>query len=91
MSSNIQLLTFLLTFLYGILSTILFRINAYLIKDIKKVLKDIITILFTFDIIIIYSLLMYRINGGIIHIYFVITLILGMYIGNLCKFYVNKK
>lgn len=81
MTSNIQLLSFLVSFLFGICFYFLTIINFKLIIDLKRYLKHIITFIFVLDMIIIYSIIIYHINKGYFHIYFVLMVIFGFVIG----------
>lgn len=98
MDSYIQVLSFLLSFFYGMLFYLLTRFNYYILEKKKVFLKFLVTLVFIIDIVILYVYLMYKINNGNFHIYFCIVLILGYILMNkmyertkkLCKKCVNK-
>ena len=98
MDSFIQLLSFLASFLYGIIFYLLTKFNYFILDNKKGIVKFIITLVFIIDIVILYIYVMYRINNGYFHIYFVILVILGFilmhklykYLQMLCKSCVNK-
>ena len=98
MNSTIQLISFLVSFIYGILFYLLTRFNKYIIENRRIVFRFIITLIFIIDIAILYIYIMYRINNGYFHIYFIFTVILGFVvthvfyrkIKNMCKNCVNK-
>ncbi len=98
MNSTIQLISFLVSFIYGILFYLLTRFNKYIIENRRIVFRFIITLIFIIDIAILYIYIMYRINHGYFHIYFIFTVILGFVvthvfyrkIKNMCKNCVNK-
>lgn len=77
MNSYLQLLSFFVSFGYGMLFYLLTRFNKFILSNKKYFLQFIITLVFIIDIVIIYIYIMYKINNGIIHPYFVITLIIG--------------
>lgn len=77
MSSSIQVLSFVLSFFYGILFYLGAKFNNYITYNKNSIFKLIITSIFVLDFVILYVYLMYKINYGIIHPYFLITLILG--------------
>lgn len=96
MTANMQLLTFILSFLYGIAASFLFKLNYKIVNNLKRVFNNIITIIFTLDVLIIYVVLIYYLNNGYLHIYFIMTLLIGIFIGfsylkdvNLRKIYVK--
>ncbi len=96
MTANMQLLTFIFSFLYGIIASFLFKLNYKIVNNLKRVFNNIITIIFTLDVLIIYVVLIYYLNNGYLHIYFIMTLLIGIFIGfsylkdvNLRKIYVK--
>ena len=76
MSSTLQLISFLVSFLYGIF-------NFYLIKDLKLYLKHILTFIYVIDMTIIYIIIFYHLNKGYFHIYFILMVFVGFFIGYL--------
>lgn len=98
MNSIVQLLSFLVSFVYGCIFYWLTRFNYGLLKDKKVTTKFIVTLVFIVDIVIIYIYLLYKINHGYFHIYFVLMLILGFSLMNVwgnkiinfCQKYVKK-
>lgn len=87
MTSNMQLLTFLISFIYGVLFYYLTIINFKLIEDLKKYMKHIITFIYVLDMIIIYIIMLYNLNKGYFHIYFIVMVIIGYFVG----FITNKR
>lgn len=98
MNSTVQLISFLVSFIYGIIFYLLTRFNKYIIENRKIVFRFIITLIFIIDIAILYIYIIYRINHGYFHIYFIFTVIIGFIIThvfygkikNMCKKYVKK-
>ncbi len=97
MSSGIQLISLSISFLYGILFYYLSTLNFKIINNLKNIIKNIITVIYVFDISIIYVILLYKINNGYFHIYFILILFLGYFVGYitnniyLSKIYVKIK
>lgn len=77
MASNIQILSLLASFIYGVIFYLLTRFNYFIIESKKLLTKFMVTLVFIIDIVILYVYLMYKINNGYFHIYFVFMLILG--------------
>ena len=77
MNSYIQLICLIVSFLYGIF---LYYFNIFNIKVIsnKSILfKIVISILYLFNISLLYVCFLYKVNGGVLHLYFVLLIILG--------------
>lgn len=98
MNSKIQVLSFAISFLYGIFFFLLTKFNKYIVGGKKIFFQFIVTLIFIIDIVILYIYIMYKINFGIIHPYFLMILLLGYYltaisfnkIKKLCKICVKK-
>ena len=98
MTSYIQIISFLISFIYGIFFYLLSRFNKYILDNKKKLITLIITTIFIIDIVILYIYIIYKINHGYFHIYFLITVIIGFSLTNIyyyklkniCKIYVKK-
>lgn len=98
MNSTVQLISFLVSFIYGIIFYLITRFNKYIIENRKIVFRFIITLIFIIDIAILYIYIIYCINHGYFHIYFIFTVIIGFIIThvfygrikNMCKKYVKK-
>ena len=77
MSSYIQLLSLLFSFIYGIILYILNKLNIKLIKKVNIVFKILIMILYINNISLLYIVTLYKLNNGVLHIYFILMLLLG--------------
>ena len=77
MNSFIQLLSFLVSFLYGMIFYLLSRFNYFILYNKNNIIKFIVTLVFIIDIVILYVYMMYKINNGYFHIYFVALVVLG--------------
>lgn len=90
MDYKLQLLSFVVSFIFGIVFYLGNRLNSYLIKNEKEIFKYINTFLFIIDFVLLYIVLIYKVNQGIFHIYFIIIAVLG-YILALSQFEKSKK
>lgn len=81
MSSNLQLISFFVSFLYGVFFYLLTSLNFKLIKDLKLYMQHILTFLYVMDMIIIYVIIFYHLNKGYFHIYFILMVFVGYLIG----------
>ena len=90
MNYKLQLLSFLVSFLFGIFFYFTSLFNHKMISKQPILIKYIITLLYVLVISLLYVLLMYKVNYGVIHIYFLFILFLGFYCGWLyCKKFRN--
>lgn len=88
MNSYIQLFCLVFSFIYGIVICLLNNFNYKLLRNKNIFLKLFISCLYIFDISLLYIVILYMVNDGILHIYFVLLMIFG-YI--LTLKYVNKR
>ena len=77
MTSNLQIISFLVSFIYGIFFYFLTVINFKLIESLKVYLKHILTFIYTIDMTIIYIIIIYHLNKGYFHIYFIMMVFIG--------------
>lgn len=87
MNSNLQLISFLVSFVYGIVFYFLTDLNFKLIKNLKKYQKHLLSFIYTMDMTIIYIIIFYHLNKGYFHIYFIVMVFIGFLVGLLiqCK------
>ena len=85
MNSYIQLVSLVVSFIYGFVFYILSRVNKYILSNKNNVIKLLVTIVFVIDMVFIYIFIMYKINFGVMHPYFIILLILGFVLSIKCK------
>ena len=74
---KIQLLSLLYSFFYGVLFFFLLEINHKLLYEGKIFYRMIITFLFVMFVSLLYFFGLIKINNGIIHIYFYLSLFTG--------------
>ena len=73
----VQIRSLAFSFIYGIFFSFTFKINyKYLISN-NLFFKIILSFLFILDHILLYFILISRINNGIVHIYFLLFFVLG--------------
>jgi hypothetical protein len=77
MSSYIQFISLIGSFVYGICLFYLYTFNIKVIKNYSIVLKFMVSLLFLFNVSLIYVCFLYMINGGVLHLYNIIFLLLG--------------
>lgn len=85
MSASAQLLVLVVNFLFGVFFNYLSLLNYHVIRDETILVKLIILILFVLDATLVYLLVIYRINYGYFHIYYLITFTLGFASANYLK------
>lgn len=77
MTLKIQIISLIVSFLYGIFFSFLLNINHKLIYSSNKYIKIIGTLLFVIFNSLLYFLILLKVNNGIVHIYCIFSLILG--------------
>ncbi len=77
MNSYVQLICLILSFGYGILLYYFNQFNYRIFINKNIVLKIIGSLLYVNNATLLYIYLLYRINSGILHIYFILFIVLG--------------
>ena len=77
MNYKVQLLSFLLSFLYGVFFNITYDLNVLIIQNERKMFQYINMILYIINIVLIYIIILYKINIGVFHPYFIMMVIIG--------------
>ena len=91
-----QLLSFAISFVYGIIFYYLTILNFKLISNSKKIIQHILTFIYVIDMVILYIIIFYHLNKGYFHIYFILMVMIGYIVGYilykkfLSKIFVNK-
>ncbi len=83
MALSIQIQSFIISFFYGFLVSYLINLCYRLLFHSKKVFQIIFTFFFNFLVCLCYFFLLYLINGGVVHLYFLGLFLLGIFVGNL--------
>ncbi len=82
MDYKIQLLSFLASFGFGMIMAIVNQVFLIYVKNKYLVIKYLLATFLAFDIAMFYMALMYKINEGVVHIYFIMVMFIGVYFGN---------
>lgn len=82
MKLEIQLQSLVMSFLFGMFFSLIFNVFYKVIFKIKKYLRLIIAILFLLINTTLYFWLLVLINDGVVHVYFLISILLGFLVGN---------
>ncbi len=90
MDIKTQLIIFLISFLYGFILANLAYLNYKFLQNKSNFFKFLVNLVFTLDIVFVYLVILYKINYGIFHVYFLIVLSIGFLIGYKCIKYVKK-
>jgi len=77
MQLNIQIYSFISSFLFGCLFYILLDLFYKFVEKMKIILKIIISFIFIMLMASLYFVLMLFINNGVIHIYFLFMILVG--------------
>ena len=77
MDEIVQLLSFLFSFLFGFGFHIMTRWHFKITETYSTLLKYVTTILFVINIVLFYVYIMYHLNDGVLHIYFLLFVSFG--------------
>jgi len=80
MNLKIQIISLIISFLYGIVFSVLMNINYKYLFHKKWYIKTIVTFVFVIDMALLFFIIMKYINEGIIHYYFYIMISIGFLI-----------
>lgn len=86
MSLKIQIISLLLSFIYGIIFSKLLNINYKIIYNDNIIVKIVGTFIYITFSSILYFIILLKINNGIVHIYLLLSILLGFIVQNkMCK------
>lgn len=83
----VQILCMLVSFVYGGLIRLFIKINNKILKTNKLWLEIIYKLIYAFIIVIGYIIIIYKINKGVFHVYFLLLMLLGYMLSKklICK------
>jgi len=90
MDNELQILTFIFSFLYGAIFFYIVKINYKLINNNRTIIKYVENSIFSLDMVLIYVIINYKINNGYFHIYFIFMLIFGYFFSYCTQIYVKS-
>lgn len=82
MNLELQIQSLSISFTYGLFLSLTYNLLYFLLYYKNKIMKIIFNIIFTLLNVLLYFNIMLLINNGSIHIYFLIILIVGFFVGN---------
>lgn len=77
MNVKTQIIVLIVSFLYGFIYNYSIKLNNHIIKNQKKIYRSFITTLYMYNIILLYIIIIFKINHGKFHPYFFIMIIIG--------------
>lgn len=87
MELHVQLLSFGVSFCYGIFFYLLLELNSRFLYSSSMIVKILVSFLFVLFHTLLYFVILMRINHGYVHIYFLICILLGYFV---CKVVYKK-
>lgn len=90
MNARIQIICLLVSFFFGVFLFFLYKLNLAIIKNKKRFYKSLITMLFVYNIVLLYIIIIFKINNGNFHIYFFFMMILGTFFTYKYQFIILK-
>ena len=90
MTLKTQIASIIVSTLFGILFSICININYKLIYENNELLKIFFTGIFLLSFSLLYFIILLKINNGIIHIYELLSIIIGFIIENVVNKHIKK-
>ena len=87
MNLRIQLISLIVSFLYGGFFYLLLELNYKFLYSSNLVVKIVVSFLFVMLNVLLYFLILMKINYGYVHLYFFLCIILGYFV---CKVVYKK-
>lgn len=91
MDELLQIYTLTFSFFYGIFFGLSSMWHFHISYNYKVVMRYLSSILFVIDIVLLYIFLMYRMNEGIFHLYFLSMVLVGFIVAFPLQNYVKLK
>lgn len=79
MDAKTQIIVLLFSYFYGFFFFSLSYLNKKIIDKKSKLYRSLINILFIYNIVLLYIIIIYKLNNGNFHPYFFIMIVLGFY------------
>jgi len=86
-----QIITFVFSFVFGMYFSLFISINHKFIYDLRKMYRIPITFICIISNSLIYFLILEKLNYGIIHIYLLLALVLGLMFEHYLELLIEKK
>ena len=77
MKIEIQLLCLVFSFIYGLFIAVIVAFNKIYFKKRNNLIRMLASFLLTLNLVLLYILVIYNINQGIFHIYFILLVIMS--------------
>ncbi len=87
MDAKTQLIVLSFSFTFGFITYYLYKFNYKIINNKKRLYRSLTTIMFSYNLVLIYLIMLFKLNHGNFHIYFFLLLILGF----ICAYKVSNK
>ena len=88
---SIQLKLILFSFLYGIFFSIFLKLNKKIVYNENKFIKIFSTILFIIVSVLLYFVILLKLNYAILHIYSLIMIVIGFILENIIELKIIEK
>lgn len=82
MDINLQIFCFCFSFIFGFIYYFLSTYNIKYVKNLHIILSTIITLMFIVNCVLVYLIVLYKINSGVFHVYFFFMIFLGYALGS---------
>lgn len=83
-----QLISLFFSFFSGIVFFVFMKINYKFLFFGKMIIRIIFNLIFTIDFSLLYFIILSKINGGILHIYFLFLFVLGFFVAKFILYWI---
>ena len=84
MNIKIQIIGIIVSFIYGLFIKLMALLNNKYNNTNNYIIKGLLDLLFNFNLTILYIIIIYKINGGVFHLYFFLIMLGGYLVSNKC-------
>lgn len=81
MSIRIQIISIIFSFIFGIFFSIFTNVNYRYLFSKNKMYKVFFTFIYVLDATLLYFLIIKKLNGGVVHLYFLLFIGFGFLVG----------
>ncbi len=81
MALKFQIISLIYSFVFGLVFSLLVNLHYEILFSKKKWFRIFMNFLFVVDMALLYFLILKKINGGMIHLYFYLLILMGFFLG----------
>ncbi len=91
MELELQIQSLIFSFVYGMFFSLLLNLNYHIVVNVNNWYKIILSFLFVVATVLVYFIIIRLINDGIIHFYFLLVFLCGVFIAERKTYVIRRK